>query len=279
MPAPSFITFKLQAPKKFMRDNNPFYVQKALDGIAGKGRNATRLKNRTLLVDIFNEKQAEVLLVAKLPGSHLVHVERHTSLNSSREIVTDILDGMSDEEIQICLAHPFVSKAYRFTGKRDGRPLSLQTVFLSFQVPTMPSSLLVGYERASVRPYIPNPMPCFQCRMFGHTQQRCASSLVGGDCGERGHGEAPCPGPPHCVNCCGAHASGDTNCPVYRDERAIQELLIKGDLSFLDARKKFLETRLRPGPSVMHQHLPAHEELMPLPRQKPSLPRPSRAPL
>jgi hypothetical protein len=57
MPAPHFITFKLQDPKKSTRGINPFYVQKALDGIAGKVRNATRLKNGALLVDVFNEKE------------------------------------------------------------------------------------------------------------------------------------------------------------------------------------------------------------------------------
>jgi hypothetical protein len=39
MPASLFITFKLHDPKKSMRGINPFYVQKALDGIAGKVRN------------------------------------------------------------------------------------------------------------------------------------------------------------------------------------------------------------------------------------------------
>jgi hypothetical protein len=41
MPAPCFIAFKLQDPKKSMCDINPFYIQKALDGIASKVRNVT----------------------------------------------------------------------------------------------------------------------------------------------------------------------------------------------------------------------------------------------
>jgi hypothetical protein len=41
MPAPCFMTFKLQDLKKCTHDINPFYVQKALDGIAGKVRNVT----------------------------------------------------------------------------------------------------------------------------------------------------------------------------------------------------------------------------------------------
>jgi hypothetical protein len=75
---------------------------------------------------VFNEKQAEVLHKTKFLGSLLVHVKRHTSFNSHGEIVTtDVLGGMSDEEIQICFAYRFVFKAYRLIRKRDGNPFSL----------------------------------------------------------------------------------------------------------------------------------------------------------
>jgi hypothetical protein len=50
----------------------------------------------------------------------------------------------------------------------------------------------------SVRPYIPNPMRCFRCVWPGNTQQRCASNLVCGVCGDPGHGKLQCPGQPHC---------------------------------------------------------------------------------
>jgi hypothetical protein len=57
--------------------------------------------------------------MAKLLGSHLLHVKLHASLNSPRGVVaTDSLDGMSDEEIQLCLAHQLISKAYRLIRKR-----------------------------------------------------------------------------------------------------------------------------------------------------------------
>jgi hypothetical protein len=39
MTALHFLSFKLQDPKKSMHDINPFYVQKALGGIASKFRN------------------------------------------------------------------------------------------------------------------------------------------------------------------------------------------------------------------------------------------------
>jgi hypothetical protein len=82
MPAPRFIKFKLQDPKKSTRDNNPFYVRKALHGIAGKVRSGTQLNNGVPLVEVFNEKQAVSLSKVKqlTISSHLVHVERHSDL-------------------------------------------------------------------------------------------------------------------------------------------------------------------------------------------------------
>jgi hypothetical protein len=140
-----------------------------------------------------------------------------------------------------------IPKAYRLIGKRDNKPFPLHTVFLTFEVLSLPASIHVGYERVPVHPYIPNPMRCYQCQKFGHTQQRCASNFVCGHCGENGHGEEPCPNPPHYVNCSGAHTSANRRCPVFLDEKAIQELRVEDDLSFLDAQKKFLENKPKTG--------------------------------
>jgi hypothetical protein len=230
-----------------MRNINPFYIQKALDSIAGKVKNASRLKNGTLLVEIFNENQADLLLKANLLGSHPIRVERHTSLNSSRRVAkTDSLDGMSDEEIQSTLADQCVSKAYRLIG-REMVTHPLRPFLLTFETPFLPSTVHVGYERVAVRPYIPNPMRCFRCQRFWHIQQRCASSLVCGVCGENGNGEAPCSNPPHCVNCTGSHGSSDKSCPIYPTEKCIQELRVREGVSFHETRNMFLESRPKTG--------------------------------
>jgi hypothetical protein len=112
MPAPRFITFRLKVIERNMRNFNPFYLQKILGGIAGKVKNAPRLKNRTLLKEVQNDRQAEVLLEANLLEScpTVIQIERHSSLNFSRGVINaDLLDGMLNEEIQSCLADQFVS--------------------------------------------------------------------------------------------------------------------------------------------------------------------------
>jgi hypothetical protein len=157
------------------------------------------------------------------------------------------LDGSLDDKIQTALTDQFVSRAYWLIGKWDGKPFPLSTIFLTFEVPSLPSYMYVGYERVSVQPYIPNPMQCLWCQKFGLTQQQCASNLVCGVCGEPGLGESLCPCPPHCVNCSGAHVFGDRRHPVFLDEKAIQELQVKDSLSFLDAWKKFFENKPKTG--------------------------------
>jgi hypothetical protein len=60
-----------------MKDINPFHVKQGLDLICGKVKNASRLRNDTLLVEIFTENQSNALLKASLIGSYSIQVERH----------------------------------------------------------------------------------------------------------------------------------------------------------------------------------------------------------
>jgi hypothetical protein len=50
---------------------------------AVKVKNTTQLKKVTLSVEIYNEKQADVLLKASLLGSYQINEKRHSSLTSS----------------------------------------------------------------------------------------------------------------------------------------------------------------------------------------------------
>jgi hypothetical protein len=113
-----------------------------------------------LLIEVQNDRQVEVLLKAHLFGSHSIQVQRRASLNFSRGIInTDSLHSMSDEEIQSTLADHFVSEAFKLIGKGDNRSFTLHSIFLTFEVPSSPAFVLVGYETVQVCPYIPDPMP------------------------------------------------------------------------------------------------------------------------
>jgi hypothetical protein len=125
-------------------------------------------------------------------------------------IIGDSLNSISSEEIQLYLDSQFVSEAYRLIRKTNSKPFPLQTIFLTFEVPILPSSVLVRHVRVSVHPCIPVVMLCFQCQTFGY---RYASSLVCCTCGE-----SPCPNLLHWVNCSETHTFGDRFTPVLGNE-------------------------------------------------------------
>jgi hypothetical protein len=258
MPALRFVTFRLKDTDKNMRHINPFYVQKALDARAGKVKNVSRLRNGTLLIETRNDKQTELLLKANLLSSYPVEVDRHATLNSSRCVVnTNLLDGMSDE-IQFALADQSVSRAYRLIGKINERPFPLTIIFLTFEVPSLPSYIYVGYEGVSVRPYIPNPMRCFRCQnVWAHNSGVLLTLYVVSvvSLGIANHRVL-------------LHPTHPTTEGAFLDEKAIQERRVKDGLSFLEARKKF-QTYQRPGLSHMH-HLFAIRKLL-MPQQRPQL--------
>jgi hypothetical protein len=61
MPVPHLLIFKLKDMGKATHQINPFYIQKALNTVAVKVKNTTGLKNGTLLVETWIDKQAELL--------------------------------------------------------------------------------------------------------------------------------------------------------------------------------------------------------------------------
>jgi hypothetical protein len=59
LPAPHFITFRRRNIDMTVYKIIPFYIQKALDAIAGKVNNTFCLENGTLPIQAFSNKQAD----------------------------------------------------------------------------------------------------------------------------------------------------------------------------------------------------------------------------
>jgi hypothetical protein len=97
------------------------------------------------------------------------------------------------------------------------------------------------YRRYKVKAYLPNPMWCYRCQKFGHTQTRCTSDIVCPKCGVKDQGDTICPWPIQCINCSGAHSSNSLDCPIDLQETAIQKILVEECSSFPEAWKRYFE--------------------------------------
>ncbi|GFT42717.1 putative RNA-directed DNA polymerase from transposon X-element [Trichonephila clavipes] len=115
----------------------------------------------------------------------------------------------------------------RITIRRDGQVLNTKHLILTFNTPDLPQTVKMAYIRCPVRPYIPNPLRCFQCQRFGHSKTVCRGQPTCSRCAEVGHDSADCKAKERCVNCKGDHSSFSRSCPTWLLEKEITALKIK----------------------------------------------------
>ncbi|GFW48446.1 uncharacterized protein TNCV_1110051 [Trichonephila clavipes] len=130
-----------------------------------------------------------------------------------------------------------VCNVRRITIRRDGQVLNTKHLILTFSTPELPQSVKAAYLHCPVRPYIPNPLRCFQCQRFGHSKTVHRGQPTCSRCAEVGHDSADCKAKERCVNCKGDHSSFSRSCPTWILEKEITAVKIKNKLSYPEARR------------------------------------------
>ncbi|GFY31976.1 uncharacterized protein TNCV_2621131 [Trichonephila clavipes] len=98
----------------------------------------------------------------------------------------------------------------------------------------------MAYIRCPVRPYIPNPLRCFQCQRYGHSKNVCRGQPTCPRCGESGHDSVDCTKKEQCLNCKGDHPAYSRSCPTWITEKEITAVKIKEKISYPEARRVVL---------------------------------------
>ncbi|GFT51120.1 RNA-directed DNA polymerase from mobile element jockey [Trichonephila clavipes] len=193
-----------------------FAIHKALIGIGGEPKSVKKLRSGDLLIETSSAVQTKSFLLAKSFLGSPANITPHKSLNSSRGVISepDLLTT-SDAEI----LEGFSSQG------------------VSFSSPTLPQSIKAGYLNCKIRPYIPNPLRCFKCQRFGHSQTACRGQLTSSRCASVGHSSADCSLAQKCVNCSQPHSSDSKQCPKWKAEKEIQAIKTNRNISYLEARK------------------------------------------
>ncbi|GBN80230.1 hypothetical protein AVEN_158573-1 [Araneus ventricosus] len=193
---------------------SPFLVQKLLTSCIGEIQNVKKLRS--------------------------VETSFHKSLNVSRGVLSnpDFIHVTEAEFLEELLDQN-VCAARRINIRRDGRLIPTQHVVLTFQTPVLPKSIKAGYINCKLRPYIPNPLRCFKCQRYGHSQQSCrGTDPVCGKCAESGHETNVCPSDTFkCRNCSGPHAASSKSCPTRIFEKEVIAVKIKRNITFPEARQ------------------------------------------
>ncbi|XP_018576628.1 uncharacterized protein LOC108915146 [Anoplophora glabripennis] len=218
---------------------NPFTIEKNLYGVIGNAKNISKIREG-LLVETVSAAQSRCLLKAKKIGEFAVEVVPHNNLNTSRGVIycQDLLNCSIDEILE-GLKDQGVLAVRRIKIKRDGNLIDSPNHIITFNNPVLPKRIKVAFYSLPVRLYVPPPMRCFKCQKFGHTSLRCQEEQIC-ICGKPLHVGSPCEEPLTCINCNGSHSARSRNCPIYKQETAIQEIKVKENISYFEAKKRIL---------------------------------------
>ncbi|GFY16063.1 uncharacterized protein TNCV_341121 [Trichonephila clavipes] len=183
-----------------------------------KGRVPTKVSSSSLSPSSLG------VLSPSFPSSRVVISE--PDLLSTPE--AEILDGFSDQG---------VIQVRRITIKKDATIIPTKHLILTFNSPKLPCTIKAGYLNCKIRPYIPNPLRCFKCQRFGHSQTSCRGQLTCSRCATVGHSSTDCTLEPKCVNCMQSHPSDSKLCQKWKLEKQIQEIKTNKNISYFEARK------------------------------------------
>ncbi|XP_055924430.1 uncharacterized protein LOC129956532 [Argiope bruennichi] len=234
-----FIVKRISENNETFNSVSPFLVEKAMTGALGEVVSTRKLRSGDLLVEVGSRKQAQQIIKLKVLASLTGSESAHTALNSSKGVITcgelfnDTLDKITAE-----LKPEKVTHVCRITIRRDGQLLLTKHFILTFSRPKLTERVKVGYMRLAVRPYIPNPLWCFQCQRFGHSKSNCRGTLTCARYAVKGHESQQCSAEEKCVNCNGNHTSFSRSCPRWLMEKQILTIKHKENISYSEARRK-----------------------------------------
>ncbi|GFU06109.1 uncharacterized protein TNCV_4764491, partial [Trichonephila clavipes] len=165
----------------------------AVPGISGDPKSVRKLPSSVLLIETASAVQSKYFLMAKTFLDSTLTVSPHKSLNSSRGVISesDLLCA-SETEILERLSDQGVTQDRRITIKKDSKHLPTKHRILTFNSPKLPATIKTGYLNCKICPYIPNPLRCFQCPRFGHSQTSCRGQLTCSRCASAGHSSMDC---------------------------------------------------------------------------------------
>ena len=242
-----FLTIKSTDETVDLRTINTIRAYDELSSCLGGELDLSETRKGTLILQSRSEqttrKAKNIESLAGVP----VTVEENDRLNETRGTIWYANHpNFSDQEILDALKKYGVKDVYRTKQKKNNILIPTSIYILTFNHCNLPTSVLLGWTKCSVRLYVPRPRRCFKCQAFGHGAGSCrqeSGRCV--NCSREVH-ELPCERDSKCANCQGDHPASATTCPVYRTEQEILATQAKESISYMEARRRVRSTYVRP---------------------------------
>ncbi|GFX44407.1 uncharacterized protein TNCV_1394281 [Trichonephila clavipes] len=228
----------LSLPNNDTMKKSPFAIHKALIGIGGEPKSVKRLRSGDLLIETSSALQTKSIFFVKTFLNSPLTISPQKSLNTSGGVIFE-LDLLSTPEAEIFdgFSDQGVIQVRRITIKKDNTIIPTKHLILTFNSSKLPTTIKAGYLNCKIRPYIPNPLRCFKCQRFRHSQTSCHGQLTCSICASVGHSSTDCTLKPKCVNCFQSHSSDSKLCSKWKTEKEIQAIITNRNISYVETRK------------------------------------------
>ncbi|XP_076330490.1 uncharacterized protein LOC143236106 [Tachypleus tridentatus] len=142
-----------------------FFHSEGIRRFAVSPKSVKKLYYGDILVETLTSKHSELLLNSKTTGDISTEVTVHVTLNSSRGVIVGKdLKNIPESEIFT----GFSSQGISAVRRKNGSMLFDSVLVLTFTSPRSPATFKTGCLNSKVRPYVSNPLRCFQCQWLGH---------------------------------------------------------------------------------------------------------------
>lgn len=158
---------------------------------------------------------------------------------SSGKLLKFVITGVDPEiDEQTIKENTGAIQVRRLKKRVEGELRNTTGVVLAYDSPP-PPVVYLGFMGYHVHEYVPLPVRCDTCQLFGHTSRTCSRGQKCSRCG-RGHSYDSCPVKDdvthcRCVNCGGQHSAAYRGCPVYKQVKEAIKLTVSDKLSYRDA--------------------------------------------
>ena len=228
------------------RQVNPYAVKEELEKATGEKIKSISGSNKfKLTLHTSSAMQTEKCLVIKELAGVSCKIVPHFRFNTCKGLIflrQCVIEDMQDFKSNLreqCDVES-VEKA-DFIRTRPG----VSAYIVTFNLEQPPYSLYIPGELSdtTVNPYIPRPMICKKCFVYGHTMKYCKSEQMRcKKCSETGHEQKDCTSTePKCFHCSGNHEIGFKECPKHTEEQKVLEIIEKEKVSFQRARQMLNE--------------------------------------
>lgn len=199
------------------------------------------LRDGRLLIICTSEEQKKKALQLEHVCRVSVSERRVIGEKEVRGVITGIPLDEDLEKFRQCLGGG-VRAIKRLRRRVDGQSVESLSVLLEFDSAVLPEKVKVGCLSFPVREFVPPPLRCYKCQLYGHVaavcrgKQRCPRCSgdhrveeCGGNCDFK------------CCNCGEQHAVTYGGCEVRKKAVEIQKVKVASSISYAEAVRKVQE--------------------------------------